>query len=66
MSTEAAAPRTGITAWLSHYASTAIHSGLPLLFWVRPHWTDKDMAAQNGKVSPLITRDVNTPDARSL
>lgn len=45
------APSSGWPAWLSHYASTLYHSGMPALFWVRPHWTDKQMTSQSGKVS---------------
>lgn len=64
MSTATSAPATSVAAaansktgkwsdWLSYHVNTVHHSGFPLFFWVRPHWSVKQMKPQNGKVSFL-------------
>ncbi|KAK8864565.1 hypothetical protein IAR55_001815 [Kwoniella newhampshirensis] len=38
-----------IWAWIRHKVDTAIHSGIPLVFWVRPWWSADQMPDQTGK-----------------
>lgn len=40
--------------WIKFYGTTMMYSGLPLFFWNRPKWTEKDMVDQRGKVRAVL------------
>lgn len=38
-------------AYLAHRWNVILHSGFPIFFWVKPHWTVDEIPDQSGKVS---------------